>query len=234
LDSLPHTYTDTKKWNLQAEKQTGLGFRRDPGGLIETYRKRELVNHGEWSKFSATLLDPQDQFQIQIVNPRPLADGRMAFDVHIAASLAIEGRQAKWNRGVQLYSIGAEGSAKVRLIVNCSLATSLDISHLPPDLILDPRIEGAQLRVDEFRLNRVGKLGGEFSQQVAAATRKVLDQKIAEKEKQLVAKLNDKIDQNRHKFRLSPRSAAELKWTPAAKPHLPPPVQNVLNNHPDK
>ncbi|MEZ6096967.1 MAG: hypothetical protein R3C03_22550 [Pirellulaceae bacterium] len=231
LDAIPNNYTDEKKWGLQEEKHTRLRLRRDPGGKLETYREKNLVNHGEWSKYSVTLRNPEDAFQISLKNIHMQDDGRTGMEIHIAASLDIDGRVAKWNRGVQLYSVGAEGTADVSLVVTCSLATEMDFSSFPPLIQLNPNVESAEVNVDEFRLDHVGKFGGEVAQQVTRVTRKALDEKIVEKEKDLATKLNKKIDDNRDKLRLSASQASQLPWFNEARPHLSQQVQDATKGN---
>ncbi len=234
LESIPHDYADDKKWGTQVDKHTKLRLRRDPGGKLETYREKELVNHGDWSKYTVRLRDPQQALSIQLKNIQARDDGRMGLEIHITANLDIDGRVAKWSRGVQLYSIGAEGNSKVRLVVGCSLATHVDIRRLPPDLVIDPIIESTDIIVDEFRLNHVGKFGGEVAQQVTRATRKLLDEKIAEKEVDLVAKLNKKIVDNKDKLRISTPRLAEFDWATNALPFLLDNEQKPITEKPAK
>ncbi len=229
LDSMPHTYTEDKTWGRQEIKNTRLRLRMDPDGKIETYRQNELVNHGDWSKFTATLVEPKQHFQIELQNVQAGAAGEMLFDIVCSAKLDIEGRQAKWVKGIQLYSVGAEGSAEVQLTVSCAMRTSLDVGRFPPDLIFAPRVTAADVLIKEFQLDHVGKFGGEVAQQITRVARKVLDDKVAEKEEKLVEKLNGKIEKSRHKLRLSSSRAAELPWAKETTPHLAPEVQEALS-----
>ncbi|MEQ1903229.1 MAG: hypothetical protein ABL888_03465 [Pirellulaceae bacterium] len=229
LDAMPHTYTEDKTWGRQEVKNTRLRLRMDPDGKVETYRQDELVNHGDWSKFTATLVDPKQQFQIQLQNVQAGTGGEMLFDVVCSARMKIDGRQAKWVKGIQLYSVGAEGSAEVQLTVSCAMRTSLDVGRFPPDLIFAPRVTAADVLIKEFQLDHVGKFGGEVAQQITRIARNVLDDKVAEKEEKLVEKLNGKIEKNRHKLRISSSRAAESPWAKEVGPHLEPEVQKSLS-----
>lgn len=220
LESIPHTYEDDKKWGQQEERWDGVRVWRD-GWEIKTKRRKKLVNHGKWQKYSATLINPEDEFGIEVNQIRQTEDGKMAFEINFVAHLAIQARHSNWVKGVQLYSISGEGSAKVRLALDCEMKINLDFGEFPPDVIFIPEVVAADLHVDEFRLDRVSKLGGEFSQQVGKAARKIMDEKIEEREEKLVKKINKQIAKKQDELRLSLAEALESEWTEKALPALP-------------
>ena len=227
LDNIPHTFEETKDWGDQDERWNGLKVRRD-GFKIRTKRRKKMVNHGTWKKYSATLVNPNEEFSITVKNMRETADEKVAFDVHFAAHLNIAGRQSKWVKGVQLYSISAKGHTKIRMVVGVELGVAMDVNNFPPDLVFVPVAKEANLEVDEFRIDRVSKAGGEFAQQVSKGVRKSLDQKIAEKEDKLVEKLNKEFAKNQSKLKLSIADALKSKWTKSAQAFMPATVRQAL------
>ena len=104
----------------------------------------------------------------------------------------------------------------------------MDINNFPPDLVFVPVAKEANLVVDEFRIDRVSKAGGEFAQQVSKGVRKSLDQKIAEKEDKLVEKLNKEFAKNQSKLKLSIADALKSKWTKSAQAFMPATVRQAL------
>ena len=230
LKQIPYQYVNDKKWGQQSKRWSGVRLRRDDGdGKLETKRKYKMVNHGTWRKYSGQLLAPEQQFAVQLERVTQNQDGDVHFSVAFDAKLKLDARQSKWVKGVQLYSFSAEGNAQVRLAIECDLAIDLDLSKFPPDLVLSPKVNRADLEVLSFKLDRVSKLGGEFSQQVTRLARKELDAKIAEKEKKLVKKINNEIEENRNKLRLSIADAVRLKWYQASKDQLPNKVRQAIN-----
>lgn len=228
LEHLPHQYVQDKKWGSQSKRWAGVKFRRDQDdGKLETKRRFKMVNHGTWQKYSAELVDPNHQFSVELSKVSRSKNGATKFEVGFDADLKLDARQAKWVKGVQLYSVGAEGNATVRLSVSCEMDVALDLSQFPPDVVLSPEITKAKIDVKEFKLHRVGKAGGEFAQQISRLARKELDSKISEKEKKLVKKLNDKIDQNRGKLRLSVADAVRMKWIEQTREFLPEEIQKA-------
>lgn len=229
LDAMPHTFTRDKDWGGQERRWDGLEIRRE-NGRLKTKRKWKMVNHGTWKKYSASLIDPTNEFSIEVKNLHQATNGKLAFDLHFASRLRFDARQAKWQKGLQLYSLSAEGHGKIRLVVSCEVATEVDITQFPPQLEFTPIVNSADIIVDEFRIDRVSKLGGEFAQQVTRAARKILDDEVAEKEIELVQKINTKLAEHQEDFRLSVGESLKHKWAEQAQELLPAQVQEALQS----
>ena len=228
LDSIPHSYTEDKDWGKQDERWDGIKWRRD-GWKISSKRRKKKVNHGVWRKYSIELIDPSENFSVQLKNLRKLDDGKTAFDLHFVAKLKIDARESKWVKGVQLYSFSARGHTKVRLIVTCELGVTVDITGFPPDLVFAPTVTGADLAVDDFRIDRISKVGGEFAQQITKMIRKELDKKIVEKENKLVSKINRQLEKKKDDLRLSIADAVKSRFASQAKEFLPDNVQRAID-----
>jgi hypothetical protein len=215
LESLPVPYIEDKDWGKQSERWDGLkvSFR---DGRLRTKRRKKMVNHGTWDRYEVSLVDPENSFSVKLDNFKETGEQRASFDVIIAAKVDVEARQAKWVKGIQLYSVSAKGSANVDLQLKVSLGSTIDLSKLPPDIIFDPRIDDAKIQISNFRIDRVSKAGGEFAQQVTRIVKKKIDRKISEKEEKLVQKLNAKIEKNRDRLKLSVHDAMKSKWAGAA------------------
>ena len=218
LKHIPHQFTEDKDWGKTDRRWDGVKVRRE-GLKIKTKRKWKEVNHGTWKKYSVQLRNPETEFQIELKNLREVSEGTAGFDLHFIAHLDIQARQSKWVKGVQLYSLSANGHARVRLVINMEMNMKLDFANLPPDFVLSPKATGADLIVDEFRIDRVGKVGGEIAQQVTRFARQKLDEKIVEKKKKLLDKINREIQENSDKLRLS-SSKLDKKWMDTAAPFL--------------
>lgn len=227
LENLPHDYVDEKKWGRQSERWDGVDV-KFKDGKIRTHRRKKMVNHGTWKRYTASLMNPTEEFSVRVTNMRQRPDASMAFDVECSAHVKLHGRQSKWIKGVQLYSLSADGHAKLNLSVSMQLETHLDITKFPPDLIFAPKATVANIEVKELRIDRISKAGGEFAQQVTKGVRSSLDEKIAKKEKKLVEKINKKLREEKKSLRLSISEAAKSKWAGAAKAFLPEPVRAAL------
>ena len=215
LGSLPANFVEEKDWGKQSERWDGVKVRFE-NGRIRTKRRKKKVNHGTWNRYEANLIEPKKNFSIKIHNLREVSDQRVAFDVLAKAKIDLTARQSKWIKGVQLYSLSAEGSATVELTVAVTLASTMNMTKFPPDIIFDPKIDDAKIQLSDFRIDRVSKAGGEVAQQITRATKNQLDRKIASKEEKLVKKLNEKIEENRERLTLSVHDAMKSKWAPVA------------------
>lgn len=227
LKHMPHSYTRDKEWGKQDERWDGIKWKRD-GWRVKTKRRKKLVNHGTWKKYTASLADPKNQFDVTMTNIRQTADHKLAFRLTFTSRLKLHARQSKWVKGVQMYSLSADGKASVRLAIDIRLGISLDTKQFPPDVIFTPEAAAADIQVDEFRIDRISKLGGEFAQQITRLARKEMDQEIAEKEVKLVSKINGEINDHRDDLRLSLSEALGSKWAEKAQPYLPSDVKEAV------
>ena len=220
LESIPHTFTDTKKWGQQAERFDG--FKREREGLkLRVSKRKKMVNHGEWKKYSVSLRNPEEKFSIAVNDMRELPNNLVGFNVDFLADLNVSGRQSKWVKGVQLYSLSAKGHAQVRLRLAVELEVKTDRKTFPPDLLFVPKVTAADVHVDEFRIDRIGKAGGEFAQQLSRHVRPLLDEKIEEKEQGLVEKINKKLAAKQDRLRLPISKVADSKWGKLSEKFLP-------------
>ncbi len=230
LQHMPHSYTRKKGWGKQTERWDGIKWERD-GLRLKTKRRKKLVNHGTWRKYTAELIDPSQRFDITLTNLHRTEKHELAFRLNFRAGLKLHARQAKWVKGVQMYSLSANGQAQVRLSVDMVLGISLDTSDFPPGVIFNPRATSADIIVDDFRIDRISKLGGEFAQQVTRLARREMDQEIAEKEAELVEKINKEISENSDDLQLSIGEALDSKWADQALPFLPKEVQDAATTN---
>lgn len=186
---LPEVHLDTKKWGKQKEFSSLLP-RSEP----------LVLNHGTWRKYEVRPIDPDETFRVRLKDMRS-EGGKVCFTLECDAKIALEGRQAKWVRGVQLYSVNAEGKAELTLALECKVGVGFDFSGAPA-MVLSPEIESATITIHEFRIDRVSKVGGEFAQQLTRATRDWLDDRQERHEEKLVNKLNQQIEKKKDRLRI--------------------------------
>ena len=187
-----------------------------------------MVNHGLWKKYDVSLRDPEQKFAISVNNMRELPGNVVGFNVDFTADLNVAGRQSKWVKGVQLYSLSAEGHAQVRLRLAVELEVKTDRKTFPPDLLFVPKVTSADMQLDEFRIDRVGKAGGEFAQQISRRVRPLLEEKIEDKEQGLVDKINKKIVAKQDRLRVPISKAVNSKWAKLSKDFLPSSLQDEV------
>jgi len=208
---LPENYEKRKNWGHTAKSFDGISVRLDQGQL-KTHRKYEEKNDGTWQLYRVRLKEPDEKFDIQIANVRKLADGKIGMEITAVASLEVFGRQSVWQHGVQLYSLSAEADARVRLWSSVEVATHLDVARFPPDISLNPEVVAAKLEIPDFRIRRIGELHGPLVRSLSHATREALEEKLAEDNAKLVARLNRAIDKQEKKLKLSLADIMQSKW----------------------
>ncbi|MDG2012914.1 MAG: hypothetical protein P8J33_05380 [Pirellulaceae bacterium] len=228
LKQMPHSYKRNKDWGKQAERWDGIKW-DTKGGRIYTKRRKKKVNHGTWRQYSASLVDPEHQFSVHMTNIRAMPEQRIGFRLEFQSQLKLDARQTEWVKGVQLYSLSAEGKAAVRLAVDMTLGVRLDATRFPPDLIFEPRATSADILVSDFRIDRISKLGGEFAIQVTHLARRELDKEVAKKKAELVQKINREMEEERDNLRLSLAEAVKSKWAEIAMPYLPDHIKAATN-----
>ena len=118
-----------------------------------------------------------------------------------------------WEHGVQLYSLSAEADARVRLWTQAEVATQMNLTRFPPDISLDPEITAARLEIPDFRIRRLGEFHGPLVRSLSHATREALEEKLADDNEKLVAKLNRAIDKHEKKLTLSLADVMKSKWS---------------------
>ncbi|HMP77839.1 MAG TPA: hypothetical protein PKD54_00165 [Pirellulaceae bacterium] len=201
LETIPSQFEDDRTWGQQREFWAGVEVRRE-GMRLETKRKWETLNHGTWRKYSVTMADPHRALEVKIHDVHSNAPGHFGVELEFAAPVEWEARQSQWERGIQLISLSAYGTASVRLKVNFELTISMERHDGRNMVCFKPQVTDAELVVDEFRVRRVSKLGGEFAQQVTTLARRQLNQRLAGFNEQLVAKINQKLSSKQDRMNL--------------------------------
>jgi len=217
-EQLPDKYEKTKNWGQTKRVWAGLKVERD-GLRLETRRRYREVNDGPWQKYRIDLIQPGKHFHIELANIRQ-AENKVLGDIAVVAKLHAFGRHSQWEWGVQLFSISADATARVRLKAAVEVTTRIDATKIPPDLILMPRVISADLTIVDFELERVSDLHGPLVESLSSTVREVLEDKLAEKRQKLVEKINKSLAKRQEKFRLSAsKLLTDADWVK----RLPPP-----------
>ncbi|HUE72475.1 MAG TPA: hypothetical protein VMP01_16445 [Pirellulaceae bacterium] len=204
-EHLPDEYEKTKNWGHTKRVWAGVKVERD-GLRVETRRRYRQVNDGAWQRYRIDLIQPEKHFQITVANIRQ-SENKILAEITAVAKLHAFGRHSQWERGVQLFSISADATARVRLKADVEITTRLDATKIPPDLLLSPRVTSADLEILDFRLDRVSDLDGPLVKSLSSTVREILEDKLAEKRQKLVEKMNKSLAKREEKFRLSAKDA---------------------------
>lgn len=227
LQNIPHQFREDKDWGGQQSRWNGVDVAMD-GLKIKTHRKKKMVNHGTWKKYEVSLLNPAQQFFISIKNMRESDEGKINMDVHIAANLKIDGRQAKWVKGVQIFNVSVDGKTKIELVTTIQLRSLMDMTKFPPDLVFRPQATAVKISIKDFRIDRISKVGGEVTQQVSRLAHRSIEDRLKSEEAKMIQKINEQFDDNAEKFRLSMHDAMSTRWSAVAQKLMPADGPNAL------
>ena len=210
-DNVPSKYVQEKDWGKTSKRWDGLKVQRR-GLKLSTKRRWKEVNHGTWKRYEISQMDPEQHLRLRIENVHDAGDGKIGFEVALAAKLHVHGRQSKWTKGVQIYSVSADAHANVQLRIQSQLGVKLDVTKFPPDVIVAPTVTDATATVTDFRLKSISKLDGLITKQLSSSIHKLLVDKLAEDRSKLAQKMNKQIAKHEDKMRLSLSDFASDKW----------------------
>ncbi len=203
--NLPATYRGKKNWDHRKRIYAGVDVDFDDGKL-ETHRKYRDVRHGTWLRYQIDLKDPTDPryLQFTVVGVETRTDGRMRVDLQIDSAVDIELQQQRWNLGVHLYSVTSHGHARVRLRLVADIGSYFDTTKIPPDVILDPVIQRADLQIVDLEMDKIGVLGSDIAEELGdVVERQLRDEYLPNQREKLVERLNLQIERRRSKLRIS-------------------------------
>ncbi len=210
-ENLPDQYESRDHWGDTKEIWAGVNVRLD-GLQIKTKRRKKEVNHGTWKLYQVRFVEPEKHLHVDVQNIRESANGRVEFDLVADARLDVFARLAHWELGVQLISLSVNADARTQIRVRCNLGLKLDPAKFPPDVVLDPVVTEAELRLAGFRVRRISQIGGSIARELGEEARDLLDKELAKQNQKLPSKINRQIDKNRQKLRLSVHDVLASQW----------------------
>jgi hypothetical protein len=211
IEHAPREYENNKKWGGTKRVMSGLDWEFE-GAKIETRRQWREANHGSWSMYRVKLVDAAEKFQVRLENLRDVGDNTAECDFIVLGTLHCFGRLAEWRRGVQLYSLSAEGEARVRLQSHVSMKMVFAGDALPPDILLSPKFTSAELILEDLQIQRVSRAEGPLVKQLSGLVESGVDDYLADHRQQLVDKLNAQLAKKQDKFRIPLSKLVESPW----------------------
>jgi hypothetical protein len=210
LEKAPRKFDGDKDWGDQKKRWSGVRVRRD-GWKLKTNRRWKEVNHGRWIKYEVNLpasaatggAEVTVHAVRQTVDPTT-GEKRWQIESSMVAPMTFTARIQRWNLGVKLFSMTISGDIRARLVSTASVGFVADYSEVPPALVVDPRIEKAEVILEHFEVDRISKIGGDVAEEWGELMEDVIrDRFLSKQNDKLVAKLNKSIDKERDDLRLS-------------------------------
>ncbi|MEQ9409030.1 MAG: hypothetical protein RIK87_14940 [Fuerstiella sp.] len=198
---LPDTYTDDDDWGTETRIQSGLNVRMD-GLKVQTSRRWKQVRHGTWRRVDASLISPEDHFQLQ-VSLLPRQDrGVPRYHVHASMRLRATVRQQRWNLGIKLYSISADVLADVTFDADLHFRSEVTRSEEGGKLRVLPHIERADVRLQGFSLRRISHLKGGPVREFGHTMDWMIERAVRKKGDKLADKVNIKVAKKPERFEI--------------------------------
>ncbi len=210
LRQLPRTFDGDDDWGSTKKVWAGVHVKRE-GLELKTHRRFKEVRHGRWVKYEINL---PEEFAVgtsadaanpvQIDRVELTSDNRWQVTGTVLAPLEFKCRVERWNLGFQWYSVSIEGDLRVKMSFSASLAMHADYSEVPPAVVVDPRIDAAELNLEHFEVDRISKIGGDVAEELGEVIEKILRDKWLQKENaRLPDRLNKAISKKQDKLRFS-------------------------------
>lgn len=207
---LPRVHEGERDWGETKKVWSGVKLRFD-GLELKTHRRFREVRHGRWVRYQLRLPPVgsvpavgQEGLEIRIEAVQQLADGRWQIQSSVTAPIDFDARVERWNLGVQWYSVNVKGDLRVRLRTTATIGFYADYTEIPPALVIDPRIEAAELVLERFEVDRISKVGGDVAEELGDLLRDVIRERaIDQGSARLTSKLNAQIDRKRDRLRWS-------------------------------
>jgi hypothetical protein len=199
---LPPTYHDERHWDQRKEVWNGVHVRLNHGKL-ETHRKKKEVRDGTWTRYSITLVDPDQRLHITFDRLEPTTDGKMAFSTTVEADLEVEGQLNQWARNAKLYSISAHADTSIKLTVQGTVQLKINPFKFPPEVSVIPHVEDAHLELISYRLRRVSHVGGDAAKLFGKSVRYWVDERLEKENDRLAARINRRLARRSHKMTFS-------------------------------
>ena len=210
---LPETYSDDDDWGATKKIQSGLNVKLD-GLKLDTSRRWKDVKHGTWQRVDATLVDPEQHFDLAISLLPKVERGVPRYRVRAKLRLRATGRQQRWNLGAKLYSLSADVVADVAFTADLYFRTELVKSEEGSKLRVLPHLENATAYLDGFSLRSLGHSKGGAVREVGNIVESIIKRSIKRKNPKLATKINAKIQKKPERFEVPAGILAIFGETP--------------------
>ncbi|TWU40902.1 hypothetical protein [Novipirellula artificiosorum] len=205
MRELPPKYEGDKGWGETRKVWAGVHTRLD-GFKIKTHRRYREQEHGRWVRYEI-MLPPSGSPHAAKTTVHSVTRTQQEL-WHIESTsevlMTFNARIQRWNYGVKWYSVTVSGKMRVRLRLGATIGFHADYLEVPPALVIDPRVDTAELKMASFEVERVSHIGGDAAEAWGEVMQELIVERFIEAQNdRIVAKLNHAIDKHRDDLRLS-------------------------------
>ena len=165
-------------------------------------KRTRPVNDGLWQRYVVTLVEPERQLHVGLDKLRLTEQGRIAFALRLSAKLRGEAHIERWEQGIKLLGISAQGDATVAATIDCDVGFGFEPGKLASDVLLDPRVTAINLELVDLDVHRISKLGGKAAHELGDSFTPMVARQLKRREAKLAAKANASIAKHRDRLRL--------------------------------
>ncbi len=112
--------------------------------------------HGAWRRIKSWLPKPEEDLQISVREFKALDAKTYRVVADVDAKVTCNAAWQQWQKGLLFAGLVGDADARVQASLVCDIAVSLDLSKLPPELKLEPKITELRTELKEFRLTSLG------------------------------------------------------------------------------
>jgi hypothetical protein len=188
VECLPAKFEENKDWGKQVERPD-LKF-HGRGLNIRVEARKKSVNHGLWKAYKVFLVNPKEQLTFRIVDLKVQPDHRMTFTLQASVPVTAEGTVQEWSYGFKLFGVTAEAEAIAVAALECEIRARFSEKSFFPELIIQPKVNAAKLSVRDFRVKRIGEIGGTLTKELTSEVRRIVERAIHKEEHKLPEKAN--------------------------------------------
>ncbi len=146
--------------------------------------------------------------------------GTHGFTLQVAARLHLFGQAKIYEHGVHLIALSTEAETDLNLTLDCEIGLRVSSAGGTPLIEIDPVVRSSTLRLNNFRLRRIGEARGPVVRELSGEIEKFIEDELDSRK--LTPKLNRAIDKKRERLVVSPLQWVGSGWQ-ALESYLPDP-----------
>jgi hypothetical protein len=192
LQNLPQPlYEKEHNWNHQemVRRRHVVGKLGD----LHVEITHEPKNDGVWKRLRVDAVNPAETLVLDLRNVVSPAPGRISFQVFASFDTHIEYAHQRWESGLRLFDSTARAKARVKVTLDCEATCRVENGVLLPDLVVELKVNKADVKYDNLKFEHVAGVGGEAAQMIGDLAHAALTQWRPSVEKDALAKANAAI-----------------------------------------
>lgn len=157
VEKCPKRFEDKSQWGKTIALPPTLRLPRLRRTFVQV-DGRDEVPDGPWKRTVVWLDDPAKDISIRVLDVQQQEPTRYRAKVAATVAFHSERERQQWKNGLKLLGISIQADAKIAAEITSDVKISFDTSKFPPDVIAEPKVAALRLELQEFDLNRIGRI----------------------------------------------------------------------------